>query len=54
MCNKEIKIHQKKQETREYSPVCVGKIQIEWKREKKLFIVKKNKEKSQNKRNMKG
>ena len=52
MCNKELKIHQKKEKKyiyiyrerereRKYSPVCVGKIQIVWKREKLIFIVKK-------------
>ena len=54
MCNKELKIHQKKEKKyiyrerererereRKYSHVCVGKIQIVWKREKLIFIVKK-------------
>ena len=43
----------KKNRQREYSIVCVGKIYIVWKKEKKI-IVKKNEKKSQNKRNMKG
>ena len=56
MCNKELKIHQKKEKIyiyiqrerererereRKYSHVCVGKIQIVWNREKLIFIVKK-------------
>ena len=56
ICNKKLKIHQKKEKKnrqREYSLVCVGKIYIVWKKEKKI-IVKKNEKKSQNKRNMKG
>ena len=38
MCNKELKIHQKKENKRErerereYSGFCVGKIWIEWKK----------------------
>ena len=54
MWNKELKIQREREREKEYSPICVGKIQIEWKKENKIFIVKKNGEKkSQNKRNMK-
>ena len=43
ICNKELKIHQKKEKKidREYSPICVGKIYIVWKKEKKIFYSKK-------------
>ena len=44
----------KKNRQREYSLVCVGKIYIVWKKEKKNYSKKKNEKKSQNKRNMKG
>ena len=48
MCNKELKIHQKKEyiyrerereREREYSPFWVVKIWIEWNREYQIFIV---------------
>ena len=45
MCNKELKIHQKKENERERerenSRFCVGKIWVEWKKWKQIFIVNK-------------
>ena len=40
MCNKELKIYQKKGREREYSPFCVRKYRLNG-REKKIFIVNK-------------